>query len=290
MILIADSGSTKTDWRLINDNNETYQFNTMGFNPYFQDSTVIANELKQKLLPEINKIITKENNALHIYFYGAGCSSVEKCDIVETAIRHVFPKAKIEIEHDLLAAARALCGNKEGIAAIMGTGSNSCYYNGEKIMSNVASLGYILGDEGSGAYIGKHFICDYLNKDIPQHIADHFRKTYQLSKENILDAVYTQPMPGKFLASFSRFINQHRNEPYFIDLVEHNFEMFFNKHICKYENYQKINLSCLGSVAYYYSDTLHKVAEKKGVTINKVIESPIADLTAYHFSKRSVAS
>lgn len=282
MLLIADSGSTKTDWRLIDTNKNTHSFQTIGFNPFFQDSTMIANELKEKLLPAFVRILPERQEALHIYFYGAGCSSPEKQDIVKTALQHVFPKAVVNVEHDLLAAARALCGNKEGIAAIMGTGSNSCYYDGKGIVSNVASLGFILGDEGSGAYIGKHFIQDYLNQDLPKNIADSFRETYKLGKDQILDAVYRQSMPSRFLASFSKFINEHRNEQYFIDLVDHNFEQFFTKHICKYHNHKEVKMSCVGSVAYYYRDTLQAVAARKDVKIDKIIETPISDLASYH--------
>lgn len=282
MILIADSGSTKTDWRLIDRNNKEYRFNTIGFNPFFQDSTMIANELKQLLGPEVSTITQTNKEDLSIYFYGAGCSSNEKCEIVKKALITVFPEASVEVDHDLLAAARSLLGKNEGIAAILGTGSNSCHYDGKEIVSNVTSLGYILGDEGSGAFIGKHFIQDYLNKDLPANIAEHFYETCNLSSENILDAVYKQPMPSRFLASFSKFINQHKNETYFVDLIEYNFEQFFIKHICKYEKYQELELSCVGSVAYYYSDILNSVAKRKNVTLGKIIESPITNLTSYH--------
>jgi N-acetylglucosamine kinase-like BadF-type ATPase len=281
MLLIADSGSTKTDWRLIDSNKNARQFQTLGFNPFFQDSAMIAAELKEKLVPAITPYLSAKE-PLHIHFYGAGCSNTEKCDIVKTAILHSLPNAIVEVEHDLLAAARALCGSKEGIAAIMGTGSNSCYYDGNKIVSNVASLGFILGDEGSGAYIGKHFIQDYLNLEVPAEIAESFRNTYQLSENEILNAVYKEPMPSRFLASFSKFINQHRDHHYFIDLVDHNFEQFFNKHICKYSNHKEVSLSCVGSVAHYYSDTLHAVAKRKGVTIDRIIETPISELSNYH--------
>lgn len=286
MILIADSGSTKTDWRLIDKKNNSYQFHTIGFNPFFQGPAEIEKELLANLLPPIQKLNLETEDKLNIHFYGAGCSSEEKCSIVKSAIQRVFPDASVFVEHDLLAAARALCGNKKGIAAIMGTGSNSCYYDGKKIISNVASLGYILGDEGSGAYIGKHFIQDYLNKEVPVSISESFDSTYNLSKESILNAIYKEPMPSRFLASFSKFINQHRQEEYFQNLVEFNFTQFFNKHICKYDNHKNVDLSCVGSVAYYYSDTLRAVAENKGVKINKIINSPIEDLTRYHLGEK----
>jgi glucosamine kinase len=280
MILIADSGSTKTDWRLIDESGHSRQFHTIGFNPFFQDTISIVTELKTSLLPGIQPFIAGKK--IHIYFYGAGCSSKEKCSILFSALQHVFPHAVIEVEHDLLAAARALCGKKEGIAAIMGTGSNSCYYNGSKIVSNVSSLGYILGDEGSGAYIGKHFIQDYLNNEVPHHISEQFKASYNLSEEHILDAIYKQAMPSRFLASFSKFVSQHREEDYFKKLVRYNFDQFFTKHICKYENHRNTDLSCVGSVAFHYRDALEEVAKERNIRISKVIESPISGLASYH--------
>lgn len=290
MILIADSGSTKTDWRLIDSQRNIFQFSTIGFNPYFQDVEAISDELRLNLLPKIKLVSLEEINSgdTIIHFYGAGCSCDEKCDIVKTAILQVFPEAMVEVEHDLLAAARALCGKNKGIAAIMGTGSNSCYYNGERIEESVASLGYILGDEGSGAYIGKRFIQDYLNNDMPKNISKDFFETYKLSKDYIFEAIYKKPMPSKFLASFSKFIYQNQNDTYVHKLIINSFDQFFDKHICKYSNYQQVKMSCVGSVAYYYRNKLRSVADSKGVTIDKIIESPISGLTLYHLQKKPV--
>lgn len=290
MILIADSGSTKTDWRLIDSQKNIYQYTTIGFNPYFQDSDTIAHEIRKNLLPLVRLQVMEDidSDDLFIYFYGAGCSYKQKCDILKMAIQEVFPKANIEVEHDLLAAARALCGKNEGIAAIMGTGSNSCYYNGEQIEENVASLGYILGDEGSGAHIGKHFIQDYLNKDMPQKISQDFYETYKLSNDTIFDAVYKSQMPSKFLASFSKFIYQNQHEQYIHDLLMFSFDQFFKKHICKYPNHREVKMSCVGSVAYYYRNKLHYVADSKGIVIDKILESPISALTLYHLERELV--
>lgn len=287
MILIADSGSTKTDWRLIDRAGTTYCFKTFGFNPYFQDTPAILNEIRTTLLPDLEKVFLPSLTAkkLKIYFYGAGCSSDVKCSVIRHALIQAFPDAEIEVEHDLLAAARALCGNDKGIAAILGTGSNSCYYDGQNIVHNVASLGFILGDEGSGAHIGKLFMQDYLNKEVPVSIAENFYESYKLNKELILDAIYKESMPSRFLASFSKFINENKNEQYMADLIEQSFNQFFSKHICKYANHQQVKMSCVGSVAFYYSDMLRAIAEKRGVVINKIIESPIADLSSYHLNK-----
>jgi glucosamine kinase len=291
MLLIADSGSTKTDWRLVDSQKNIYQFGTIGFNPYFQDSDSIASELRVSLRPNIDRLGLEgvDTDHLHIYFYGAGCSTPDKCRQVETALKEIFPFAQIEVQHDLLAASRALCGNHKGIVAILGTGSNSCYYDGYMVAENVPSLGFILGDEGSGAHIGKQFITDYLNKEMPWSLADDLYETYKLKRETILDVIYRKPMPNRFLASFSRFIHQHKEEPYVVRLISSSFNQFFNKHICKYPLHKDVKMHCVGSVAYYYSDILKAVADEKGVKIDKIIEAPISGLMLYHLSNNPVS-
>lgn len=280
MILIADSGSTKTDWRLIDEQNKIHQYATQGFNPYFQTTEEIAEIIKAELLPKLESEIS--NPKFQIFFYGAGCGADSKKEIIRNALFENFPIATIEVNTDLLGAARALCGSKPGIAAILGTGSNTCYYDGATIIENRASLGFILGDEGSGANIGKTFIQAYLNKEIPADLSARFFERFKYTTDDILDAVYKKPMPNRFLASFSKFIYQNLKEQYIIDLVANCFEDFFDKHICKYEKYKEIKLSCVGSVAFYYSNILRAVALNKGVNIDIIIETPIAGLTLFH--------
>ncbi|MES2590638.1 MAG: N-acetylglucosamine kinase [Bacteroidota bacterium] len=284
MILIADSGSTKTDWRLIEENNKTQQFSTQGFNPYFQDSDEIATVLKNELLPQLNPFFSVDTEKIQIFFYGAGCSAASKKEIIKAALIQLFPLAVIEVETDLLCAARALCGSNPGIAAILGTGSNTCYYDGKSIVENRASLGFILGDEGSGAHIGKTFIQAYLNQEMPKELADRFYERFKLNIDDILNSIYKKPLPNRFLASFSKFIYQNLKEQFVIDLVANCFEQFFDRHICKYEKYKELKLSCVGSVAFYYSNIFRAVALKKGVNIDTIIETPIAGLTLYHLS------
>ena len=283
MILIADSGSTKTDWRLIDDNKQIHQYATQGFNPYFQGSHQIADSINSDLLPQLKSTVSKL--PLQIYFYGAGCGSDSKKEVVRTALFHNFPLADIEVHSDLLGAARALCEYKPGIAAILGTGSNTCYYDGSTIVENRASLGFILGDEGSGAHIGKTFIQSYLNKEMPTDLSIRFYERFKLSTDDILDAIYKKPMPNRFLASFSKFIFQNLKEQFVIDLVANCFEQFFDKHICKYPQHKEVKLSCIGSVAFYYSNILRAVAANKGVNIDRIVETPIAGLTLYHLGK-----
>ena len=280
MILIADSGSTKTDWRLIDDENKIHQFATQGISPYFQSEEQIFEIIKSELVSQLNFQIL--NVELVIYFYGTGCSAEDKKQIVKNALSKNFINSEIEIHSDMLAAARALCGETAGIAAILGTGANTCYYNGEKIIENKFSSGYILGDEGSGAHIGKTFIQAYLNDELPSHLVNKFYERFKLSKDEIIDAVYRKPMPNRFLASFCKFIFQNKDDQYLIDLLVNCFEQFFDKHICKYEKYKEVKLNCVGSIAFYFSDILRSVAAKKGVSIDVIIETPIAALTLYH--------
>ncbi|MFL5764120.1 MAG: N-acetylglucosamine kinase [Bacteroidia bacterium] len=284
IILIADSGSTKTDWKLLCSGGEQYSFKTAGFNPYFQTTQVIYKEISLHLVPDLIRLSLTGlyTEKLKIFFYGAGCSTPDKCGIVHEAIRRAFPAACISVEHDLLAAARALCGQEEGIAAILGTGSNSCTYDGKMIVRNVASLGYILGDEGSGAHIGKMFMQDYLNEEVPESIAERFYSSYKLNRDLILDSIYKQAMPSRFLASFSKFITENKDNEYISGLIRSSFEQFFARQICKYPEHRKMKMNCVGSVAYHNQDILRLVAQQNEVTVGKIIESPIHALTEYH--------
>lgn len=287
MILIADSGSTKTDWRLIDAERNIHQFRTLGFNPYFQGTEDISKEIRQNLVPFIKSVssLAGSINNLNIHFYGAGCSTENKCSIVHQAIQENFKGAEVNIHHDLLAASRALCGKNEGIVAILGTGSNSCYYDGNDVVENVYSIGFILGDEGSGADIGKTFIKAYLYNEVPEEIAKRFDHRFKIGKEEILEGVYKNSMPSRYLASFSRFVYQNIKEPFMIQLVSGCFREFFDKHICKYSKHTEIPMNCVGSVGFYYNSILKAVAEEKRVRIGKILETPIAGLALYHLDE-----
>ncbi|MDQ3048914.1 MAG: N-acetylglucosamine kinase [Bacteroidota bacterium] len=283
MILIADSGSTKTDWRVIDANKKIHQFATQGINPYFQTEQEIAEIIRMELLPALSASALIIDSEIH--FYGAGCAAESKKDIVRNALHEVFSSAKLLVETDMLGAARSVCGHQPGIAAILGTGMNSCLYSGEFILENRPSLGYILGDEGSGAHIGKTFIQAYLNQEMPASLAERFKSRFEAGTAEILEAVYKQPMPNRYLASFSKFIYQNLKEQFVIDLVAGCFEAFFDKHICRYQEHKQMKLSCVGSVAFYYSNILRAVAQNKGVNIDTIVETPIAGLTLYHLEE-----
>lgn len=277
MILIADGGSTKTDWRLIKDGREYKKIQTSGFNPYLVGSDEIEEILWKELQPFI------DNNAVSaVYYYGAGCSTAVKNQIVETAFEKIFTKAKLYISHDLLAASHALCGDKEGIAAILGTGSNSCYYDGKNIKDGIFSLGYFFGDEGSGAYMGKQLITAYLHKELPEEVAKKLSEAYPMSLENILDAIYTKPAPSRFLASFSNFINENRNHPYIYNLITEAFRAFYKYQVCCYERHKEVPVHFVGSVAYHYRDILTAIGLEFGVNTGKFIKAPIDGLVEYH--------
>jgi len=278
MILIADSGGSKTDWRLVQKDGKVGQVHSPGFNPYYQGIDDLKVILKENLLPKINGVDAVDK----IFFYGAGASSLKNQLTIKTAFLEFFPSAEVEVGWDLLAAARALCGHEAGIACIMGTGSNSCLYDGKEIIDNVANLGWILADEGSGAHIGKQFLMDYLRKKLPDTLARQFHERFPLTREEFLEKIYQEEKPSAFLASFMKFIFQHLKEPHCYNLVYNSFAEFFENNVMKYENYQNLKVHFVGSISFYFADVLRQVANDKGITVKNILEGPIAGLTLYH--------
>ena len=281
MILIADSGGSKTDWRLLSNNGGIDQASSPGFNPYYQPIDDLRKIIEEVLLPKI----PRRDDVNEVFFYGAGVSSEKNQATIKNAFREFFPKSQIEIGWDLLAAARALCGSEPGIACIMGTGSNSCLYDGKNIIDNVANLGWILADEGSGANIGRKFLVDYLRKKLPEPLAKQFHARFPLTREEFLEKVYQEEKPSAFLASFAKFIFQHLKEPYCYQLIYSSFAEFYENNVMKYENYQNLKVHFTGSIAFYFSDILRQVANDKGITVKNILEGPIAGLTLYHTKK-----
>lgn len=276
MILIADSGGSKTDWRMLHDNGNIGQANGVGFNPYYQPISHLHQTLEEVVVPLIHERVTK------IFFYASGVSSEKNQEMIRTAFAQYFPEARIEVGWDLLAAARALCGEEPGIACILGTGSNSCLYDGQKITGNVANLGWILADEGSGTTIGKRLIFDYFREVMPKPLAAQFHSRFPWSREEVLEKVYQQEKPSAFLASFSKFIFQHLKEPYCYQLVYDSFSDFYENNVMKYKNYQSLKVHFTGSIGFYFSDVLRQVAHDKGITVKNILEGPIAGLALYH--------
>lgn len=281
MIAIVESGTTKTSWLFVDKNEMTFEYKTVGMNPYYQTSADIQKTLSETLLPNLEF----SGNVAKIYFYGAGCELPQQREVVKEGIFSVFPKTEIEVNHDLLAAARALFGDKAGIACIAGTGSNSCMYNGKDVIWNVHSLGLFLGDEGSGGYNGKLLVSDYIRKAMPSHIREKFEAKYTDGTKEILDAVYLKPFPSRYLASFMPFIVENIQDSYIHNLVYRSFEAQFDNTICRYDNYKNHQIGFVGSVAHFLKDILLEVAKKKEANVTNIIQAPLSALVNYHKSK-----
>lgn len=277
MKLIADSGSTRTTWLISDCSLHVQEIQTTGINPFYQTEEEISELVLHSLIPNLKKEISVEE----IYFYGAGCAFDDKKQMVANALRSGFPDAHMEVESDLLGAARGLFQHESGIACIMGTGSNSCEYDGKTIIKNVSPLGYILGDEGSGAVLGKLFIGDCLKNQLPEWLRDKFLDEYELTPAMILDRVYKQPFPNRFLASFTPFLSAHLEEPSIFNLVYDAFDSFFARNVAQY-NTGNLSLGFIGSIAWHFRDVLEIVASEHQLEISSITKNPIEGLAAYH--------
>ncbi len=276
MILIADSGSTKTDWILISPRTRK-EYRTTGINPYFMSK----NEISQVLSRTFD---TTQRRGVHkVFFYGAGCASVMRKEAVLHALQDSFPEAQISIETDLTGSARALFGTEPGIACILGTGSNCGFYDGREITFKYPSLGYVLGDEGSGTALGKQVITDFLYEDMPLELRGLFLGFMDnASRDKIMEQIYKNPFPNRFLASVVPFIKKNENNPYIEKLVFDHFDTFFKKHILKYPDVHRKDLGFCGTVAVLFSGILSKVAYSHKLAITDVISSPMEGLVKFH--------
>lgn len=275
-MLIADSGSTKTDWCVILDNTPIKRIGTKGLNPFFQSGEEIQQELTHSLLPQL-----PEGTIDSVYFYGAGCTP-EKAPTLRRAIADSLPVVgNIKAYSDMLAAARGLCGREAGITCILGTGSNSCFYDGKEIVNHISPLGFILGDEGSGAVLGKLLVGDILKNQLSPAIKEAFLKQFDLTVPEIIDRVYRQPFPNRFLASLSPFIAQHLEEPGIRQLVLGSFIAFLRRNVMQYD-YTQYPAHFIGSVAHCYKEILQEAAQETGIRIGKILQSPMEGLIQYH--------
>ena len=276
MILIADSGSTKTDWAVVDNGRQVVAMSTQGINPFHQDAENIATVIEEELLPKMGNIEPEG-----IFFYGSGCRE-DKVEMMCGILGKAFPKcARIEAQGDLLAAARAVCGEREGIACIMGTGANSCLYDGNRVVENTPPLGYILGDEGSGAVLGKLFVNALFKGQLPSELKDEWLEETGLSLNIIINKVYREPLANRFLASTSRFIHQHLSVEPLERMVVYNFREHFRRNVNQYGR-KDLTVGAIGSVAYYYREQLQKAATVEGYTLGKVMRSPMDGLVRYH--------
>lgn len=283
MIIIADGGSTKTNWCLLDDAGKKVYFNTEGYNPFFVDSTYIVNSLKKGLPVDM-----PYDRITEVNYYGAGVHNEEKAGIVVEALKQVFSRSKVFVSHDLLAAARALLGDNAGFAAILGTGTNTCLYNGEEIIHKIDSAAYILGDEGSGCYIGKKLLTDYIRGLMPEVVREVFWETFKLTPDDVMDAVYTKPLANRFCASFSKFVYEvNVDMRYTRGIVEGAFDDFFRNLVTQYPNYRDYSFNCIGSVGYNFRNVLQEKVGQYEMQLGRIIRSPIDDLVQYHINKLS---
>ena len=284
MILIADSGSTKTDWCLCNQGTILCNIQTQGINPYHQSEEAIEAVLHEELLPQLTQHSAFNiQNSLDIVFYGSGCANENACNRIKKAIHKVLETKDITVHSDLLGAARALCGHEEGIACVLGTGSNSCLYNGKEITANTPPLGYILGDEGSSAVLGRRLVGDCLKNQLPEAIRDEFLTEYGLTQEIILEKVYRQPLANRFLASLTPFLSKHREVPEVHNLLVESFVAFFVRNVKQYRR-PWLPIHFVGSIANAFAPELKEAAESLGMELGTIMRSPMEGLIKYHTS------
>ncbi|MBL7720372.1 MAG: N-acetylglucosamine kinase [Chitinophagaceae bacterium] len=274
--LIADSGATKAEWCLVNGGKIKTIF-TQGISPYFLNTVQITDLLIKELKPKLKNVSIDE-----VFYYGTGCANPENAKSVKKAITKVLPGSKVAVTHDLMAAARALCGRKKGIACILGTGSNSCYFDGKKIVKNSPGLGYVLGDEGSGAYLGKKVIQYYLYGTFDDELMGRFDVTYTTNKSEILENVYKKPLPNRYLAGFARFLADNRGHYMIENIIEDGLNDFFFNHLCKYRETWTLPVSFAGSVAFGFKDVLQDLCNSYEFDLGRVMKNPMEGLLEYH--------
>ena len=277
MKLIADSGSTKTDWKLITPSGEVFDYRSEGINPYFHTDDSVA-----KTLEKISFAPYSHADIEEVFFYSAGSNTKKSVAIMKNGFSRVFTSAEIHIKHDLLGAARALFQNDSGLVAILGTGSNSCLYLDGEIETNLGGFGYILGDEGSGMHIGRKIVREFMNDLMPRDMQDIFLNKYRVTKDQIIYAVYKDAYPNRFLASFSRFASENIHHPYISEMVDDAFMKFFERYIIQYSEYKKYNLRVLGSIGFFFEKQLRSCSGRYGIRIDKIMKAPIEGLLEYH--------
>ncbi|GJM32521.1 MAG: ATPase [Saprospiraceae bacterium] len=276
MIVIADSGSTKADWAVMHQD-ETRNLSTMGFNPVFHNSDQIYGELDKAFINTQERAMVEG-----VFYYGSGCWDQKRKAVIKQALNRIFNNARIEVQHDLLGAARASCGNDPGISCIMGTGSNSCLYDGVDVIDNVTNLGYMLGDEGSGTFLGKMLIQTYFYREMPKEMAPAFEAFIGGGKSTILDKVYGKETPNVYLASLTKFMAETIDHPFIQRLLYKGFATFIDRHVRKYKGHLGLPIHFIGSIAYHFQDVLRLVLEERSMTAGQFIQKPIDELVKYH--------
>lgn len=276
MIFIIESGSTKSDWVLVDKSKQTF-YKTIGFNPYFHSSDVVAAEIRKN-----KSIMSHVPDVSKIFFYGAGCSSEKLNEEIERGLQMVFPEAEIVVDHDLLACAYATYDGEPGISCIIGTGSNSCFFDGADLSEEVPALGYVLGDEGSGSYFGKFLLSSFLYHRLPKDILEDFEASYQMTHAEIVANVYKSDSANVFIASFMPFIVKHKNHKFFKQVLIDGLKKFMEVHVCCYEDYLNTPVHFVGSLSALLESHLKLAANDLGIEIKSIIAKPVDNLVNYH--------
>ncbi len=277
VIAIVESGSTKADWVIIRKGKAPLRVRTNGLNPFYQEPEAMTAYLQQTF-----KGSRWPSKLTSLHFYGAGCSDEARCQMITTALQPLFPQAAISVDHDLLAAARATCGHRPGIVCILGTGSNSGVYDGNRIIDNITNLGFLAGDEGSGAHLGKRLLQGYFYREMPKEICLAFEKKYGREKRHFLNQLYGEETPNVYLASFARFMADHRSQVYIRSLVARCFEEFIKRHLLKYKDARSVPIHFVGSIAYHFQSTLRLVLEIRRLKAEMILQKPIHQLIRFH--------
>ncbi len=280
MLLIADSGSTKTTWLLVNSSSRE-EWQTEGLNP-----VSLSPESMIRIIASNQRLNGIANDVQTLYFYGAGCNGKSRCITVASVLQMHFMNATIRVDSDLKGAVLAVTGNQKGIIGILGTGSNACYWDGNNIIQYTPALGYILGDEGSGSKLGIHLIRNFLYRKLPISLQADMQMTYQLDKDMVIDQVYQQEQAKSYLASFTPFIVKHKDHPFIKNMVRQHFESFIDNHIAAYiQQYPQTPVHFVGSVAYFLEEVLSELLQKKGILVGNILRNPTAALADYIIAK-----
>jgi len=282
MILVADSGSSKTDWMAYSPN-QTLTFSTQGINPYFLNAFDVL-----KILSKNKDLAGYANSIKEVYFFGSGCSSPDKHEIISNGLSSFFTQAFISVDHDLVGSAYATCGNKKGLACILGTGSNISYYDGTDVHQSKHGLGYVLGDEGSGTYFGRKVLVSYLYDTMPEELQNKFIKAYDVDKDTIITNIYQKPFPNSYLASFSRFMIANKSHPFIQQILKDGFQEFIDTNVKDYKAYKSLDCNFVGSIAFYYQDELKAVFAENGIKVGKILQKPIEGIFEYILKKEGI--
>jgi glucosamine kinase len=284
MILVADSGSSKTDWVLASDKQKPVKFSTVGLNPYFLTEKEIVKIIQEQAPVMVNHFPLIEE----IYFFGAGCSNPDKREIVSNAISQLFPRAFISVDSDLLGSAYATCGQHKGLVCVLGTGSNISFFNGEDVDAGKHGLGYILGDEGSGTWFGKALITHYLYGTMPAGVADKFNSTFGITKDKVIENVYLKRGGNSYLASFARFLSDIKDTEYGRTTLRDGLLAFIETNIKSYPDYQQYTCHFVGSIAYFFSEELKVLCSANEVSVGKIIRQPIDELLNFIVTRNQI--